>query len=164
MTSLDDLAALLALPDAPDLDLVIEGKAITKGSGYAVTSRSTGKALFLLDNAADQKRWATIVRGIAREHLTGQQLPLAPKGVSATLHAEFVLARFASTPQSTPTHTAKPDVDKLARCLLDALAGLVYADDAQINDLCVTKRYAEPGEVPHVRLRVWTGSDDPDVV
>ena len=40
--------------------------------------------------------------------------------------------------------TTMPDVDKLARCALDALTGIVFRDDAQIVDLHAVKRYGEP--------------------
>ena len=40
--------------------------------------------------------------------------------------------------------TTMPDIDKLARCALDALTGIVFRDDAQIVDLHATKRYGEP--------------------
>ncbi len=37
-----------------------------------------------------------------------------------------------------------PDVDKLARCALDALSGVVIKDDAQVVELYARKRYGEP--------------------
>ena len=36
----------------------------------------------------------------------------------------------------------KPDVDNIAKVVLDALNGLVYVDDKQVTDLRVRKRYA----------------------
>lgn len=39
----------------------------------------------------------------------------------------------------------KPDIDKLARCTLDSLTGLVFDDDARIVMLGITKVWAEPG-------------------
>lgn len=36
----------------------------------------------------------------------------------------------------------KPDVDNIAKVVLDALNGLVYADDKQVTDLRVRKRYS----------------------
>ena len=35
----------------------------------------------------------------------------------------------------------KPDVDNIAKVVLDALNGLVYTDDKQVTDLRVRKRY-----------------------
>lgn len=39
--------------------------------------------------------------------------------------------------------TVKPDVDKLARAILDSLTGVVYVDDSQVIKLTVEKRYVE---------------------
>lgn len=46
-----------------------------------------------------------------------------------------------------PTRKAtKPDVDKCARALLDALTGIAFADDAQVVELKVSKLWGEaPG-------------------
>jgi Holliday junction resolvase RusA-like endonuclease len=38
---------------------------------------------------------------------------------------------------------SRPDVDKLARAVLDALTGVLYRDDGQVVTLDVTKRYGE---------------------
>ena len=40
-------------------------------------------------------------------------------------------------------HITKPDADNLAKCLLDALNGLAYPDDAQITALEVGKFYSD---------------------
>jgi Holliday junction resolvase RusA-like endonuclease len=54
-----------------------------------------------------------------------------------------------------PAPTVKPDLDKLARAVLDALSGVAYEDDAQVCHLVATKHYAdEYGEV-HCRVTVY---------
>lgn len=37
----------------------------------------------------------------------------------------------------------KPDLDKLARAILDSLTGVVYVDDSQVIKLTVEKQYVE---------------------
>lgn len=39
----------------------------------------------------------------------------------------------------------RPDIDKLARALLDGLTGPAFADDGQVVRLSCTKRYGAPG-------------------
>ena len=39
----------------------------------------------------------------------------------------------------------RPDLDKLARAVLDAITGVVIADDSTVVDLCLRKRYAHNG-------------------
>ena len=46
---------------------------------------------------------------------------------------------------SSPGHMAvMPDLDKLARCSLDALSGVVFKDDAQVVVLTLRKCYSNP--------------------
>ena len=44
-------------------------------------------------------------------------------------------------------HIYKPDVDNLAKFVLDALNGLYYKDDSQIYDLYVHKQYGDTDQV-----------------
>jgi crossover junction endodeoxyribonuclease RusA len=51
-------------------------------------------------------------------------------------------------PLAPALKASKPDVDKAARALLDALTGIAYADDAQVVELKVSKLWGEtPGAV-----------------
>jgi Holliday junction resolvase RusA-like endonuclease len=56
---------------------------------------------------------------------------------------EFYLSRPKSLPKSATRHIKRPDVDNLAKAVLDAMRGEVYRDDAQIEQLRVSKRYSE---------------------
>jgi Holliday junction resolvase RusA-like endonuclease len=44
-------------------------------------------------------------------------------------------------------YPARPDVDNIAKTVLDGMNGVVYEDDAQVTFLKVTKKYAEEGSV-----------------
>ena len=44
---------------------------------------------------------------------------------------------------SAPVAPGKPDLDKLARAVGDALTGVAYRDDAQITRWHLQKRYGE---------------------
>lgn len=48
-------------------------------------------------------------------------------------------------------HTKKPDCDNMGKIALDALNGIAYDDDAQINILNISKRY---GEKPMLRITI----------
>lgn len=66
---------------------------------------------------------------------------------------EFVMPRPASTPKRrTPPAIRRPDVDKLARAVLDAIDNLITTDDAQVTTLHVHKRLAATGEQPGVHI------------
>lgn len=42
--------------------------------------------------------------------------------------------------------TVKPDIDNVLKAVLDAMNGVVYADDKQVFEVTVTKQYTERGE------------------
>lgn len=50
----------------------------------------------------------------------------------------------------------KPDLDNLAKAILDALNGLAYMDDSSITELYIRKEYAEIG---HTVVRIVSGGD-----
>lgn len=54
--------------------------------------------------------------------------------------------------------TSKPDVDNLAKTILDASNGIVWRDDAQIVDLHVRKAYGRPRTVLEVGERWQPGT------
>lgn len=53
-------------------------------------------------------------------------------------------------------HKQMPDVDKLLRAIEDALTGIVYKDDAQVDEVHATKKWAELGEQPGVVIIIDT--------
>ena len=70
----------------------------------------------------------------------------------------FWLARPKTVKRALPA--TRPDLDKLARSTLDALAdALVFAEDGRVCDLRLSKRYAEPGQPTGARIRVAAMSD-----
>lgn len=50
--------------------------------------------------------------------------------------------------------TVKPDVDNVAKTIMDALSGVVYKDDKQVVDLSIKKRYTETEPLVMVTIEV----------
>ena len=75
----------------------------------------------------------------------------------------FQLPRPQSLPKRVLHHTKKPDLDKLARALKDALKGVLYQDDSQVVELHARKAYAAPAAAPRAIVAV-TEVADPDPV
>jgi Holliday junction resolvase RusA-like endonuclease len=101
----------------------------------------------------------------ANRRTTGDQLRIAWAAQDAMLatHREpFVgavavridvfLARPDSVKRALPT--VKPDLDKLVRLVLDALARVVFGDDAVVCRLNARKRYAASVAHPYVSIEV----------
>lgn len=95
--------------------------------------------------------WRERVALAAHQRAIAHQIPPIDGAVAVRL--EFVMPRPASTPKrSTPPAIKRPDIDKLARGILDAITGIVFADDSRVTDLHATKRLAEIGETPGVHI------------
>jgi Holliday junction resolvase RusA-like endonuclease len=92
------------------------------------------------------------VKVFAADAMSGRALLTGP----VSLRCDFVMKRPTSTPKTRPTPpaTKKPDLDKLVRAVCDSLTGTVYADDSLVVEMVSTKRIAEDGEQPGVRISV----------
>lgn len=62
-----------------------------------------------------------------------------PKPLAGALQVAVVVYYKRAATNTTPYFVQRPDVDNLAKTLLDALNGVAYNDDAQIVDLRVQK-------------------------
>ena len=60
---------------------------------------------------------------------------------SVSVDLVFTFPRPKSLPKKVTHHIKKPDVDNLAKAVLDALNGIIYRDDSQVNKLSVSKLY-----------------------
>lgn len=69
-----------------------------------------------------------------------------------------------SYPKSVVHHTKKPDVDNLAKAVLDGLVhGGVLKDDGLVTDLTTFKRYVEDGHPEGVEIDLTVIGTDPDL-
>jgi crossover junction endodeoxyribonuclease RusA len=137
--------ALPKIARSTALDLFVPGQAAPQGS-----KRHVGRGV-LLESSKAVAPWRTTVAWHASQAYGGPVLDGA-----LAVRIEFVMRRPLSLPKrkATPPHIKKPDVDKLARAVLDALTGIVWRDDSQVIDMHPTKRYAEVGERAGARIQV----------
>ena len=71
------------------------------------------------------------------------KLPL-DGSLRVTLVAKCRRAKKAKTKYGTDWPTKTPDIDNIAKLILDSLNGLIFHDDAQIVQLLVFKDWGEP--------------------
>lgn len=65
----------------------------------------------------------------------------------------FNMHKPVSYPASVVDHLRRPDVDNLAKSILDALQnGRIFVEDNQVTDLTVSKRYVEAGHPEGVEI------------
>jgi Holliday junction resolvase RusA-like endonuclease len=124
--------------------LVVHGEPAAQGSKRLVRTRA-GRTL-MLENSAKVKPWRTAVAQAARV----ANCPLF--GGDVAIHAVLLFVRPAShfgkagqLRASAPERPGYIDVDKGARAILDALAGIAYQNDRQVAVLSIQRMWAEPG-------------------
>ena len=123
------------------------GDPVPQGSKRAVIHRSTGRAVVFDDNSGGLRSWRSQIVDAARAELNGEAPDLGP--VRVTL---MFFLRQPKRPKA-PVPITKPDVDKLARAVLDGMTDAgVIRDDSQVTTLTARKRYTT--EAPHLRVFV----------
>jgi crossover junction endodeoxyribonuclease RusA len=78
--------------------------------------------------------------------------------------ARFRLPRPKSAKKSASGEqlaAKKPDIDKLARAVLDALTHVWLRDDSLVIELACSKRVCELGERPGVDIELWRVTTSP---
>ncbi len=148
-----ELPGLVQLPDLiPPIVFTVHGEPIPQGSAKAFVHPHTHRAIVTNDNPRTRP-WRALVddaaRQVVNEPLTG---PVA-------VRVRFTLARPKSRPKRDTYPDRRPDLDKLARAILDGITGCVVVDDAQVVKLDCEKNYvghphalAAPGAVIEVQV------------
>lgn len=150
------------------VQVFVPGKPAPQGSKRYLGTKG-GKGITVESSAAVAPWRADVRETVAKWCVEGgYPIPLHAKGEPIDVELNFVMPRPASAPKkSTPAATKRPDVDKLARAVLDALSSAgVWCDDSQVTRLVASKRIAQVGERPgcwvHVapsRDRRWVDAD-----
>ena len=158
-----DVAGIPA-PKGSARAMLIGGRARLIASG----SNANGKAMRL---------WATAVRTAALAAAKGTRIANLPVGVGITFRLARPKGHIGANglpKRGAPVlPTVKPDLDKLARCTLDALVTTttrgeiligVLDDDSRIVSLGIMKRYAEDDEQPGAYISISVLDDLREVV
>lgn len=137
------------------VSLTVPGVPQPKGSLKAFRHARSRRIVVTSDNPK-LKQWQRAVRTAAL-HGRGWDDPFDGP---VTVACVFLLPRPRSYPKRVVAHTRKPDLDKLVRAVLDALAadGL-FGDDAAVVELHATKAYACDGFQPGVLITVASATN-----
>ncbi|MET0461984.1 MAG: RusA family crossover junction endodeoxyribonuclease [Chitinophagaceae bacterium] len=104
---------------------------------------------------ASRKRmaeWRTDIRNAAIERMDGMEPSPLPVRLMCEFQLPYPVSSIRKYQMGWLPHTKKPDWDKLARMMCDALTGIVYRDDSQVCYAMVNKVYA------------WNGKPGADVI
>lgn len=104
------------------------------------------------------------VRQLGSKAMQGRSPSVGPMKVSIEAVFDFP----ASWPSRVKEmrnlpHVSTPDLDNIAKLILDALNGIVYADDGQICELVLRKRYGEGQRVEVVIEELAVTVDHPAI-
>ena len=122
-------------------EYTIDGTAIPQGS------KAISRAGFMYESNKNLKAWRKHVTETLTQQHKGKQL-LGALAVRITV-------KFARPKTVTRKNvTVKPDVDKLARAILDSGTDAgIWKDDSQIIDLRITKDYTTYAS--QVQVAIW---------
>jgi Holliday junction resolvase RusA-like endonuclease len=124
--------------------IVIPGEPVAKGrprmtrNGHTFTPERT-------------TRYENLVKLCGAEARRGRRMLQGP--LEMKIVATWALPKTQhrkGTPRCAEWRTKRPDADNVAKCVCDALNGVVYDDDSQIVWLSVQKRQAAQCEEPGV--------------
>lgn len=128
----------------------VTGTAKPKGSMRAFVPKGWTRAV-ITSASSSVKTWEQTIRTVAEEY--SNAYTTSPVRV----RLRFALPRPKSLPrQASLLHAKRPDVDKLARAVLDALTGIIWNDDAQVTSLHASKVYVQVDEPPKLMITILT--------
>jgi Holliday junction resolvase RusA-like endonuclease len=148
-------------PDAPLVAFRVEGEAFTAGSKRALMTKDRSRAFVIPDKDTGKKKaHATAIKDAAREAMdaAGQTVLRGPLRVDMTVFRTRPKGHYGktglnATGRANPHPATRPDIDKLARNLLDRTKGIIYADDGQVVMLVARKAW---GTAAFVQVEVRT--------
>ena len=127
------------------IEFTVPGLPQPKGSMKALTTR------VVVSNNPALKPWTLSAQWLAKEAMMNRDRFWGAVAVDVVA----VFERPKTLPKRITAKITKPDVDKLARAVLDAMTGIVFLDDAQVVTLLIQKTFGSP-ERTHVRVEERT--------
>ena len=138
------------------ISFFVPGTPVAKGSAKAFYNRNARKIVTMQDNGDKQKPWASMISYCAQEK--GFKVSSGGFMIYLMFRMPRPKSHYGTGKNSSKLkdnapdwHTGKPDLDKLVRCVKDALTGIVWKDDSQVSFLSAGKIYSEK---PGVKIEV----------
>jgi crossover junction endodeoxyribonuclease RusA len=122
----------------------IDTNPIAKGSMRPITSKTTGRVFLMHDQRKALREFTERVQWELKAAMNGRAILRGAVKVEAIF--ERAKPKKAAA-EKCGWMTTAPDIDKLGRALLDAMTGVVFADDRQVVALAMEKRWGDSGRV-----------------
>lgn len=133
----------------------IHGKPVTQGSMKPIVHRHSGKAIVIQDHKSELNAWRGRIAITIRSRREGRSFtgPVSCELVFRLRRPKAHSGVNGVFPSSPAYPTVKPDIDKLARAVLDALTQSgVWRDDSQAVEVTARKMYADGDTKPGVTI------------
>lgn len=98
--------------------------------------------------------WMIDIHNAAERAANGRH---AASGTPVWVTAVFRLQRPTIPPTQMIRPTARPDLDMLMRTSLDAITGVLFANESQVVSMTASKVYALPDQAPGAVFKVSFG-------
>ena len=85
--------------------------------------------------------------------------PDSPMEGPLVVYLDFYKVKPKSYPKGVNHWTKKPDIDNMAKLVLDAMSKIFYVDDSQVVELNISKQY---GDIAKIVINVNVIDDDED--
>jgi crossover junction endodeoxyribonuclease RusA len=121
------------------IKMLIYGVPIAQGSMKGFLPKGWTRPIITSDSKKT-KPWKQEIAGAAASAMTKRKLDQVSDG-PVLVELAFYFDRPKSLKKTILHKVTKPDVDKLARAVLDALTGPVFKDDSQVVSLRITKGF-----------------------
>ena len=134
------------------LTTFVAGQPAPQGSKRGFATK--GGRVAMVESSKHVKPWRESIRAALVDD-AGR--PRAVFDGPVCVELRFIMRRPVSTPKRrrTPPAVKKPDLDKLARAVLDAVSSAgVWRDDSFVTQLSAMKRIAELDETPGVEIAI----------
>jgi Holliday junction resolvase RusA-like endonuclease len=125
------------------ISITVAIEAVPKGSVRAFIAPKQNRAIIVQDKHYQLRLYESILRDHLSQAMQEQSLFEGPVRVRIV----FNRSRPKSKRKKAMYAATRPDIDKLARAVLDAMTGIVFVDDAQVAGLIAEKRYADRASV-----------------
>ncbi len=122
-----------------DLSFFVEGNPATKGSLKVI--HAGGKAHLIPDNK-NEKNWRSQIADTIKTEMVEKHITPFPAQTPIVVALMFHLPRPKTVKRPLPS--VKPDLDKLVRCVFDAItdSGL-WSDDGCVTSVFASKQYVD---------------------
>lgn len=133
------------------LEAFVPGDAKPQGSKRGFVTK-TGRVAMVEMAGTPLKNWRESITWVMR----GEAARIGWEATDAPISVKLIFELKQPKKPKAMYPSTRPDVDKLARAVLDAItdAGFIWQDDSQVVRLSAEKKYARPGK-QGVTIVLW---------